>query len=169
MRRNTALRLRQHRGQQLLPEFRSRLATVLGYQLTPTDILDIETTERLRDAFFEKVKHKLGTQGFIWDTSDASDVWSTTADIGSRLAGTKAILFHAVDEYIGAVSVPADSALTKAQEVWWVVQQDLCLCTPDLSDGFCLEFNHYSDRDEYELTCWGIFAYSSPPGHDNEA
>ena len=62
---------------------------------------------------------------------------------------------------IGALRISARPVLLNAFQVWAVVREDLCLCTPDLADGLCLELNHLdwtgAHSDTYELTSWGQF------------
>lgn len=159
-------RLREHKGRQLMPDFKSQLSRFLGHEIENTDFVGIETTEELRSKFFEKIKNSRikgdpDVRCKIWDPTEIPQIWAFVANIASCVDKVKAVLFHRLDEYTGAVLVPARTVLVSAEAVWGIVGgprgQDLCLSSIDLASGFCLEFDHYADRDEYELTMWGVF------------
>ncbi len=157
------LRLRRRKGEQMLPELRKRLEQALGQPVPEADFLDLEATERLRAKFFDRVRSRQGVTRRTWRPSEVQDVWRTAASIGRRMGHARAVLFHSLNRYIGAVVVPVGPTLGRAEEVRRAVREDLCLTSPDLSSGLCLAFDHYPDRDEWELITWGAFGSATSP------
>lgn len=82
----------------------------------------------------------------------------------ARDGGRAVVLFHSCDKFIGAVRLDAAAIASALEAVWRVAEEDLCVATPDLSSGFCLEENYYDGDGAYvpdgvfELTAWGDFA-----------
>ena len=68
-----------------------------------------------------------------------------------------------MDKYIGALIVNLEPILCHLEAVWDLVKEDLCVATPDIASGFCLESNFYDKNGDYisegifELTSWGEF------------
>lgn len=156
-------RLRRHTGRQMVPELRVRLEQALGQPVPETDFLDLEATERLRAEFFDRVRSRHGVTRMTWRASEVQDVWRMAESIGRRMGEARAVLFHWLNRYIGAVVVPVGPTLGRAEEVRRAVREDLCLTSPDLSSGLCLAFDHYPDRDEWELITWGAFGSATFP------
>ena len=153
------MRQRSEKGQQLLPKFKKELENALGATVALDDFLSLGETQSLRGAFFEKVRGATDVQRNFWNTDRSEALWSAVGRASSGVEGMDAILFHHFNEYIGAVVVPVSNVLDNPVQVWGVVEEDLCLCTSELSDGFCLELNHYAHKiADYEVTAWGIFA-----------
>jgi hypothetical protein len=153
------MRQRREKGQQLLPEFKKELENALGTTVALDDFFSLGETQSLREAFFEKVRGASDVQCSFWNTDRSEALWSAVGRASSGVEGMDAILFHHFNEYIGAVVVPVSNVLANPEQVWRVVQEDLCPCTSEISDGFCLELNHYGHKiADYEVTAWGIFA-----------
>jgi|GEM_PF-6372862 len=147
--------LRQHKGGQLLPQFQRKLEAAIGLRLTGNDFLDLDSTERLRHRFFAIVKSDRHAWRETWQPDQTSIIWTVLERVADSVDGQRFALFHRLNGYLGAVWVPGDAVLRHALEVWQVVGEDLCLAGEGLASGLCLEFNHYADHDEYELTAWG--------------
>jgi hypothetical protein len=153
------MRQRSEKGQQLLPEFKKELENALGTTVALDDFLSLAETQSLRGAFFEKVRGASDVHRTFWNTDRSEALWSAVGRASSGVEGMDAILFHHFNEYVGAVVVPVSNVLANPEQVWGVVEEDLCLCTSEISDGFCLELNHYGHKiADYEVTAWGIFA-----------
>src|SRR5207249_3292230 len=77
---------------------------------------------------------------------------------------TPLVLFSSVDEYIGAIRLPAGVVLTRFQAVWEVVEEDFLVSTLDLGSALCVELNFYDVEGRYvrdgvfEVAGWGVFA-----------
>lgn len=150
-------RIRKGKAGQILPRFKQDLELALEAQVALQNVLDLEVTQDLRNRFFERVKGKRDVHQEVWPEEDVRRVWDTVSHIAQRVTGKRAVLFHSFHEYFGALLLDAGEVLGRAEAVWRIVGEDLCLCTSELAGGFCLERNHYGDRDEYELTTWGAF------------
>jgi hypothetical protein len=156
-RRDLERRLRENKGRHLRRELAESLGRVLGTSPEEVDFLDIHSTAALRDKFFEHVKHAPAEERRQWPGSSA-EPFHHLRKMALADEGDSAYLLNRHDYYTGAVHVPAAAVLARAKEVWEVVGEDLCLTGREGSDGLCLAFDHYVDRDEYELTTWGKFA-----------
>ena len=55
------------------------------------------------------------------------------------------------------IEVPADTILGAGLSYLVSPAGDLMLTTRDLAHGVCIELNHTSDGDEYEIVAWGAF------------
>jgi hypothetical protein len=150
-------RLRENKGRHLQKELATSLERVLGTPADEVEFLDIDSTASMRDRFFEHVKEAPRDARRQWPGS-SGEPFHHLRKMALADRGDRAYLLNRHDYYTGAVSVSVAPVLAQAKEVWDVVGEDLCLATHEASDGFCLAFDHYFDRDEYELTTWGSFA-----------
>jgi hypothetical protein len=155
--RDLERRLRENKGRHLRKELAERLGRVLGRPAEEVEFLDVDATAALRDGFFEHVKHAPAEERRRWPGS-STEPFHQLRKMALAGEGEGAYLLNRHDYYTGAALVPAAAALARAREVWEVVGEDLCLAGREGSDGLCLAFDHYFDRDEYELTTWGSFA-----------
>jgi len=160
-------RLREHKGRRLLADLKERLERLLDCEINHSDFVGVQATEQLRAAFFERIIRSRNesdpeVRSKTCEPSRVSQIWEEVADIASCVGGMNAVLLHRLDEFTGAVIIPARIVLARARDVWefegGILGGELCLCSMDATSGFHLDFNHYYDRDEYELTTWGVFA-----------
>jgi hypothetical protein len=156
------IRLRRNRGKYLLPDFKEKLEAALGRPIGDQDFLDLEVSDRLRQQFFARVKSRADAFHWTWTPREEGEMRALVAKVAGLTQDLPAALFHALNDSLGAVIVPAGLALSRVGLLWPVLRQDLCLATLDLSGGFCLEHNHYGDHDEWELTAWGPFEPQGP-------
>jgi hypothetical protein len=150
-------RLRENKGRRFREELAESLGRVLGMSPEEVEFLDVDATAALRDRFFEHVKHAPADERRTWPGLSA-EPFHYLRKMALAEQGEGVYLLNRHDGYTGAVYVSAAAVLARAQDVWEVVGEDLCLVGPESSDGLCLAFDHYADRDEYELTTWGSFA-----------
>jgi hypothetical protein len=150
-------RLRENKGRHLRKELAEGLGRVLRMSRKEVDFLDLDATAALRERFFEHVKHARAEERRQWPGSSA-EPFLLLRKMALAGAGDNVYLLNRYDYFTGAARVPVAAVLAEAKEVWEVVGEDLCLAGRESSDGLCLAFDHYFDRDEYELTAWGSFA-----------
>lgn len=154
--RDLQLRVRKGKGRLQQAEFLLKLSEALGMDVPKSAFLGLEETDALREKFFDRVKRAQEVWKSNFRPGDES-LWNRIAIIRDGIGARPVTLLHRKDDVLGGLRLPAASVLARAREVWSVVGGDLSLTSPDLGDGFCLEFNHYHDHDEYELTVWGGF------------
>jgi hypothetical protein len=168
-RRDLEIGLRKNLGKRLARDWLASLSEACGTVIADTSFLSLEKTEKLKTAFFARVKTESKDVSLCWRREDEDTPASHLRDLCADVRGLPVILFSSVDHLVGAARVPADLILRNAMSVWKVVEEDLSLTTEDLQHGLCLEANFYTPSGEYvrtgvyELTAWG--AFRTPPGH----
>jgi hypothetical protein len=162
-REDLELRLKKNRGHRLVAEWSGSLSGACGIEISASSFLPIERTMELKRAFFTKVKARSEESSRCWDKQERDTVVSHLLNACVEVRSISVVLFSSVDQFVGAVRVPADSVLRNAMSVWEVVKEDLSLTTEDLQHGLCLEENFYTTSGDYvrgglyELTAWGVF------------
>lgn len=162
-RKDLALSLRKNRGQRVVGEWSVSLCRACGVQVSAIPFLSLERTEKLKRAFFERVKSESKKPKLYWEKREWSEVAAHLIGLCTHARNPAVILFSSIDEFVGAVRIPADAVLKNALPVWEVVKDDLCLTTEDLQHGLCLEENFYTPSGNhvregfFELTAWGQF------------
>jgi hypothetical protein len=163
-RREMELALKKNRGQRIVADWTRRLSLACGVEISAASFLSVEKTQELKSAFFDKVKNDRKAIKAFWERQDKDDLVAHLFDVCIDVRSLPVILFSSVDEFIGAVRVPAECILRNAMSVWRVVEEDLSLATDDLQSGLCLEENFYAPTGEYvktggfEIAAWGAFA-----------
>lgn len=154
---------RQQRGKRIFSEWKALLEDALSRSVSAECFLGIEETEQLRAEYFEVFEqHNQNDRRFA--AKDAlgrllDEIERSLARDGER----PVVLFHSQDKYIGAVRLDAEAISRALEAIWRLTEEDLCVATPDLNSGFCLEMNYYDGSDTYvpdgvfELTAWGDF------------
>jgi hypothetical protein len=157
------LALRRNRGREIVDEWTRTFTQICGIEVSESSFLPIEDTERLKSAFFDRIKNRTGTRTEYWDKLDTDELVALLHDLCIDVRSLPVVLFNEADQFIGGVRVPVDYVLRNAMAVWKIVGQDLSLVTEDLQNGLCLEENSIRPSGEfvkegfYELTTWGLF------------
>jgi len=155
--------LKKNRGHRIVATWSRRLSDACEVEISTASFLSIEKTEELKRAFFTKVKNEEETFKTYWKKQDRDGLIAQLLDKCIDVRFLPVILFSSVDQFVGAVRVPADCILRNAMSVWIVTGEDLSMATEDLQHGLCLEENYYTPTGEYvpegayELTTWGMF------------
>jgi hypothetical protein len=155
--------VRRRKGELLRDPWIEAFREGTGIQIGRGDFLSLDATERLRVDFFARVRDRKPAEAVNFPPRPSAALETTLRLIALRNLDTPAVLLHASDEFIGAVTVQASAILDNAFRVWSITRHDLTLCTPTLADGFCLESTHvdlegtHHSEDIYELTAWGKF------------
>lgn len=160
--------LRRQKGKHILPKWKASLEEAINQSLSGDIFLDIEHTEQLRSAFFVQVRHCSDTCQFFHQ--DRLDSILSDVRLAMEMQGDKAVvLFHSQDKYIGAVQLAAETLAFSLKDIWKIAEEDLCVATIDLRNGFCLEHNYYDEMGTYvpggafQLTAWGEFTPGRHP------
>lgn len=152
---------RRSRGAEMRAEWIATLEEACSATVAPQSFLSLEQTQELKSKFFDKVKNRTAYFYRYWSPQQLSEVEMLLRVLSFDVDGMQVVLFSEVDQYTGAVVLPASGVLANARKVWEVVKGDLALTTSDLQHGLCLEHNfynesgHYSKEGFYELTAWG--------------
>ena len=155
--------LRKNRGLQIRSKWITKLLEVAGIKLTDKDFLTIEETEILKQSFFDQVKNVKDVIHQNFPIHSLKDFLSKAQDLAINFHNRPVIVFNDVDKYIGAVRLSGEQIFPNLENIWDVTGEDLCITTPDIKDGLCLEFNLYSNAGEYvkegvfEFFVWGEF------------
>lgn len=154
---------RRQMGRAIFPRWKMSLEEALNQRVATEQFLDIEETEQLRIAFFNVVRQHNRDHRFA--TRDAlGQLLSEIEQVLARGGERAVVLYHRYDKFIGAVRLDTRAIASALEAVWRVAEEDLCVSTPDLNNGFCLEENYYDECGIYvpvgvfELTAWGDFA-----------
>jgi hypothetical protein len=156
--------LRKNYGRRSLAEWSRLLSLACCVDSTTTSFLSIEETEELKKAFYRVVRDQVKTSRSFWQDSHRDGLAAHLLADSIIAQDIEIIMFSHMDQFVGAVRVPAVSVLRNAMAVWQVVGEDLSLATHDLQNGLCLERNFYTAEGAYvssgiyELSEWGIFA-----------
>lgn len=124
------------------------------------DFLSLQETEALRAVFFAKVGQGAASRRF-WPIAALPEIATILRDLAQEVAGVRVVLLNRADRHIGAVNVPVEHVLEHAVAVWNVVEEDLCIMTPEIHDGLCLGLEYYDEAGSYvregiyELCAWG--------------
>jgi hypothetical protein len=153
---------RKQKGKAILPNWKAAIEDACKQRIEMDDFLDLEETERLRTAFFYKVRDGDYEHRFVAKPAfgELAAALRTMAADNKR----KIVLFHSMDKFIGALKISKRAALEHLEAVWSVVEEDFCVAASDLTSGLCLEENHYDQSGNFvsdgifELTAWGEFA-----------
>jgi hypothetical protein len=157
--RTKALKIRQ----QWIFEF-SKLS---GFQVSEQNFITIEKTASLKESVNGLLKKRGSTKKRFWAITERKELRSFLIDLCISYGMIEVILFSKVDSILGAINLPAHYVLRNFEDIWIFLQVDLCITTPDLHDGLCLEENYYDEDGEYhpdgvlELSTWGVFQGSS--------
>lgn len=157
------LALRKERGKRIFHEWTNSLAEACGTKVSSANFLSIEHTDELKREFFRRLKAKQGVSRHNWPKHSLPELSAQLTDLCIDLRLTPVVLFSDVDEYLGAVELPATSVLLNIARVWKVVHDDFRVATPDITSGLCLEANFYDLRGKYleagvlEVVSWGVF------------
>jgi hypothetical protein len=156
----------RQRAEGIGEEFRAALSEALGTRVRDSDFADRETTTALRNSFFERVKI---TRPSLSDAPPESleSIYDSLRTLAAKIPPTPIVLFHSEDWCLGGVQLDAATVLANAPGAWDVAgpagRGDLCLVTPDLKSGLCLEVNYIHLEGSanhvgvYELRSWGVF------------
>lgn len=152
-------RTRTNKGRRLWKELKPMLEMAADEQIADERLISIDATARLKSQFVQRLKDSSKVWRMKRQPSRVDDIWTAIREIGEGLVDREVVLFHRFDEFTGAVRMPdARHVLSRAARLWETVDRDLNLATDGARDGICVAFDHYADRDEYELAAWGIFA-----------
>lgn len=158
-----ALALRKNRGKQIRPDWIVRLKQACGYEVPSESFLSLETTETLKSDFLAQVRRHQASGRQYWLGGACDRFANCLNKLGLELGSKRLVLFSSVDEYLGAVELPAAVITSGFRAIWDVVEEDFCVTTADLKDGLCVELNFYDADGKYvqegvwEVTCWGAF------------
>ena len=154
-----AAAIRRNRARRIRQPWLNRFRAETGIRVSDGTLLPLPETVALKRRFYELVRAG-GDAHLFWSRQETDALF----DKLRRLAGQNLpsiVLFSSVDEDIGALELPAEAVLLRAERVWESVEIDLAMASRDCSDGLCLGESMY-DADGnfvaggvYELVCWG--------------
>lgn len=155
---------RKNKGNLIRPQWIESLENTCGFHPAVDDFLSLKETERLKEAFYDKIKN--GTSIFRENCAkdDFDKIIHLLHDKCIDIYALPVILFSDIDQYIGAVQLPCKYVLTNIENIWKLVKEDIAITTLDVKNGLCLELNFYSINGDYvkegiyELTTWGFFS-----------
>lgn len=160
--RRLELALRRNRGTQIRPGWLAAIRAACHVDVSEEDLLPLEETEDLKHAFFVALKERCSYLEH-WPASALTEIATLLSIMAADVGSLPIVLFSSVDQYIGALQLPASAVLENSLATWRVVEEDLRFATIDMKSGLCLEFNDYTEigerivRDMYELGSWGNF------------
>ncbi|MCP9496761.1 MAG: hypothetical protein MSG64_20180 [Pyrinomonadaceae bacterium MAG19_C2-C3] len=152
---------KRSQGAEMLAGWIAALEEACGGAVVPENFLSLEDTQELKSKFFDKVKNKTAYFYRYWSPQELGEVEMLLRVLSFDVDGMQVVLFSEVDQYTGAVILPASRVLANARKVWGVAKGDLALTTSDLQHGLCLEHNFYNESGDYskegfyEITAWG--------------
>jgi hypothetical protein len=162
-RSNIEMSLRKNHGRRLIADWSRSLSAASGIEIRSDSLLSIEQTQVLKRAFFIKVKSESQRRRLTWERPAWEHLLAHLLDVCINVRTMPIVLFSSIDQFIGAIRLPADCVLRNVLAIWEVVGEDLSLTTDDLQHGLCLEENFYTPSGDYmkegvyELIAWGRF------------
>lgn len=159
---NLRQRLKRAQVQKRAEAWRQSLSSATGYHVSANDHLAANPTNHLKQAFLASLRQAT-CQRMNCPCNQRDLLNASLQQLMSDVPNIKVVLFHNLDDAIGAVEIPCHGVLGHPFETWDVVGNDLTIVTPDLSSGLCLEMNYYDLTGEYqtngvyEVAYWGVF------------
>lgn len=130
----------------------------------PEHFLPLGDTDDLKNRFADRLKEGPGLVRRNLPKASLRRLAEALLELSRSMESTPLVVFNSIDEYIGAVQLPANVVLQNFLAVWDVVGEDFSVATRELQSGLCVEINFYDTDGRYvkdgicELTAWGIFA-----------
>jgi hypothetical protein len=155
--------LRENKASLIRERWLADLSQATELQTSALSLVDVETTVTLRKTFFQRIKSGSIDLHRYWPKENLADVLSFLSPLAREIGSEQVTLFSNVDQYLGAVQLPAGPVLRDISRVWKAVGQDLSMTTGSGDDGICLEENYYDSDGNYiregiyELSAWGLF------------
>ena len=153
---------RRQKGNAIQNEWIRTFKKICGINVTVDDFVHLEKTERLKREFYSMVRERSLDSRFVLN-KDFDELIEEFEEIAQCKGKQIVLLFHKMDEFIGALRLTRNGAFNNAQSIWHIADEDFALATSDLKSGICLEKNFYDRSGNYfangiyELTAWGEF------------
>jgi hypothetical protein len=150
----------RNRGERIRINWLDALSSACSCDLSQNMLLPLQETSYLKDRFFQRVKFGGELHNF-WTVEKYPELLSFLVNIGKKTHGLEFVLFHSMDNCIGAIRMKSETIFENIERIWDITQEDLCLASEKIEDGLCLEFNYYNQLGNYEpngvyeLTSWG--------------
>lgn len=153
------LLVRRNKGRMEHPYYATELAHVLRTEVRPTDILDLEETDRLftrhRDQSVRSSKEKGFAFRKVWKY-EPRDCWLGSCQcLQERLRGEPAVLFAGPYEFCGGLKLEADRALNAAELLLEFDLNTVRLQSPTSESGLFLDLFEQDSEWLIELVVWG--------------
>jgi len=161
--------LRRNHGKHIISEWSRRLSKALNYEIGPEHFVPLDRTQNLKAGVFERLRTKEGTVCVTSSKISLDEIAAILNGVSLILQSTLVLLFSSVDQFIGAVQLPANVLLPHFKQVWQVVDEDFIVVTNDAMSGLCIERNFYDKNSSYvregvyEVFIWGEIAQSLMP------
>lgn len=145
--------LERNRLKKVFLNFSHQLSKLLGKEVENKIISDVKNIEVITNKVFYNIKRQqeLGKSLKFISLPEAINI---LLEYVSSLNSSHLLLIIWKDESHCIVELEITDVLTYLAGLWELSEGDLIVSLPNLSKGCCLEFNHYYDKDEYEVTIW---------------
>jgi hypothetical protein len=153
------LLVRRNKGRTEHPYYATELAHVLRTEVCPTDILDLEQTDRLfaahRDQSVRSSKEVDFAFKKVWKYQPTA-VWLGLCQcLEEKLRGEMAVLFAGPYEFCGGLKVGVDRALNAAIPLLEFDQDTIRLQSVSSDSGLFLDLFEQDSEWLIELVVWG--------------
>lgn len=149
-------RLRENRARLLRPKFAESLRLALGLSVEPR-FLPLDDTAVLKRRFVRQLTHESGRTMLEFGTDfERMIVGIETMD--ASVLPEELVLFHHLDEAIGAAICSTASVIARAADVWRVTHTGLNVCEQEMHSGLSAEPDFIGADEVFGVTAWGVFA-----------
>jgi hypothetical protein len=157
------LKKRLAKGRTIRAQWLAAISAACNVDQHEVRFLGLEETDRLKDAYFRRVREAPAREHLYWTDPMLVAFEAGLARLVQTVGTLPTVMFSSVDEYLGAVMLPAKAILEHWNRAWTVVDHDLCITTDSAAHGLCLEKNHIDEQGMchpqsfFEATSWGNF------------
>jgi hypothetical protein len=132
-----------------------------GVGLTPSehDLIVVAEIDDIWVRYLSRLRGNADTASH-WPVDERDLLQDQLDQIADLVEGRPVVWFALVDDEPVGIEVSAESLLREALAYFVSPATDLMITSRDAADGLCVELNHQSWGDEYELAVWGAFVSS---------
>lgn len=141
------------------------LATVRS--LGPRDdeqlsVLDVPAIDTIWPHYISRLRAE-HERSVRWPANEATAAQQHLDAIALSVGDLRAVWLALVDGEPVGIELAVGPLLTAGLSYMVTPAGDLMITARDLSSGFCAEFEHLPDLDQYAVAAWGAFALSRAP------
>lgn len=148
------LLIRQNDGRAEIGNFISKLTLALGIKIEKANFLDLETTDKIKDKFYEGLNSKAKKINKTYNSNSEENLHGDIELIALELKDQEAYLITKQSEICGAVRIPAIKALHNYKAIIDLDGDSLNLITTN--DLTYVHLDYYEEYSNffYQLFLW---------------
>jgi hypothetical protein len=145
--------IKRNRLKKVFLHLNSKLSKLLGKGIGDKIVKDIDQIEFIEDEVFSRIKQRLAA-GESMKFASLPEALNCTLELVSMLESQSLFLIIWMEQTHLVVELEKPDIQINLAQLWELTEGDLIVSLLNLSKGVSLEFDHFYDRDKYEVTAW---------------